>query len=85
MSTSQRWSEKIDKENTKVLPPQGKKEKGTFEEPPLKKKVLGEASNMVFVVDEEPSSPEDSRLLNRKREMKHTSCAGFSIKLSSAM
>jgi hypothetical protein len=67
MSTSQRWNDRVDKENSKITPTQGKKEKGSNEEPQLKKKVLGEASNMVFIVEDEPSSPDDSRLMNRKR------------------
>ena len=82
MSAMQKWNEKVDKENTKMGPVSIKKEKGATEEQP-KKKVLGEASNQVFVV-EEPNSPDDDRLLARKREMKKNSCAGFTLQMMNA-
>lgn len=79
MATAQKWNEKVDKENTKLGPVPTKKDKSVLEEP-SKKKVLGEASNTVFVV-EEPTSPDDDRLLARKREFKQTSCMDFSLQL----
>lgn len=83
MSNNSKWIEMIDKENTKFRPTPSKKDKNTQEEPQIKKKILGEASNTVFVV-EEPTSPDDSRLLKRKREMSHTSCADFVLNLNSS-
>lgn len=83
MSNNSKWIEMIDKENTKFRPTPSKKDKTTQEEPQIKKKILGEASNTVFVV-EEPTSPDDSRLLKRKREMSHTSCADFVLNLNSS-
>lgn len=58
--------ERHDKENTKVGPLLPKKDKNSFEEPAVRKTVLGEANSSVITV-EEPSSPEDTRLLKRKR------------------
>lgn len=57
MTTNPKYLERIDKENTKVGPAVVRKDKGLSEDvQPTRKKVLGEASNMVFVV-EEPTSP----------------------------
>lgn len=41
MSTSQKWNEKVDKENTKIGPTASAKKDKTGQEEPPKKKVLG--------------------------------------------
>jgi len=56
----------MDKENTSARVMQGKKEKGVFEEPVSKKTVLGESNGNITII-EEPTSPEDTKLMNRKR------------------
>lgn len=71
----------MDKENPKVKPLPPKKDKFSAEEPQPKKTILGEANGSISVV-EEPTSPEDTRLLNRKRQMMPLSCANFSFKLN---
>ena len=71
----------MDKENTKVGPLPPKKDKISCDELQPKKTILGEANGNTTIV-EEPTSPEDTRLINRKREMKPLSCAEFSFKLN---
>ena len=61
-----RSNELMDKENTSARVFQGKKEKGMFEEPQSKKVVLGESNGNITII-EEPTSPEDTKLMNRKR------------------
>ena len=81
MTTNPKKLECMNKENKEVAPAQSKKDKNSIEQPQPKKTILGEAYGSVTVV-EEPSSPEDTRLLNRKRQMKPLSCASFSFKLN---
>jgi len=66
MSSNIRNYEHMDKENTSARVMQGKKEKGVFEEPVSKKTVLGESNGNITII-EEPTSPEDTKLMNRKR------------------
>jgi hypothetical protein len=65
-TNSSRNIEHRDKENTSARVFQGKKEKGVFEEPQSKKIVLGESNGNITII-EEPTSPEDTKLMNRKR------------------
>jgi len=65
MSTHFKLTDPTDKENSQVVKPVRKEKQG--EEPQIKKKILGETSQPQSIV-EEPSSPEGSRLLARKRE-----------------
>ena len=74
-------SDIFDKENTKVGGPQLTKKDKLLEEVQPKKTILGETNQHIIVVPE-PSSPEDARLLNRKREMQQKSVGGFSLKLN---
>ena len=80
MSCHPKYLDQVDKENSKVGVPLIKKDKNAVEEPQPRKTVLGESNSTITVV--EPSSPEDTRLLNRKRQMHPLSCATFSIKLN---
>ena len=80
-NTTRSSIEHMDKENTSAKVFQGKKEKGTFEEPQIKKTVLGESNGNITII-EEPTSPEDTRLMNRKREMKPLSCTNFAFRLN---
>lgn len=75
-----KYIEMVDKENSKVGHQPNKKDKNC-DELPVKKTVLGETNQQVFLV-EEPSSPEDTKLLNRKREMQQKAVTGgFALKL----
>ena len=78
---SNKHSDIFDKENTKVGGPQLTKKDKLLEEVQPKKTILGETNQHIIVVPE-PSSPEDARLLNRKREMQQKSVGGFSLKLN---
>lgn len=80
MTSNPKYLVSMDKENTKMGPFHIKKDKLNEEQQP-KKTILGESSSTITVVGE-PSSPEDSRLMKRKREMKPLSCADFSFKLN---
>jgi hypothetical protein len=51
------------------------------EEGHVKKTVLGE-TNQPKILPNEPSSPEDSKLLDRKRQMNKQSVQAFSFKLN---
>jgi hypothetical protein len=78
MSTA-KYIELVDKENTNAglhLIKQGKGEEGQ-----VKKTVLGE-TNQPKILPNEPSSPEDSKLLDRKRQMNKQSVQAFSFKLN---
>ena len=78
---SNKHSDIFDKENTKVGGAQLTKKDKLLEEVQPKKTILGETNQHIIVVPE-PSSPEDARLLNRKREMQQKSVGGFSLKLN---
>lgn len=78
MSTA-KYIELVDKENTKAGLPLPKQTKG--EENPVKKTVLGE-TNQPKIITNEPSSPEDSKLMDRKRQMNKQSVEGFTLKLN---
>ncbi len=80
MSTAPKYIELVDKENTNKGALIPKKDKNSNEETPIKKTVLGETSQPTFGV-EDTSSPEDSRLLKRKREMQYKSSLGFTLNL----
>ena len=71
----------IDKENLKVVAPLSKKDKAASEDTPVKKTVLGESSQQKKVAVE-PSSPEDSKLLEKKRAMKYGNAESFSFSLA---
>ena len=78
MSTA-KYIELVDKENTNAGLSLSKPSKG--EEPYIKKTVLGE-TNQPKILANEPSSPEDSKLLERKRQMNKQSVKDFSFKLN---
>lgn len=81
MSMQTKNIELIDKENAPVARAL-RKDKLTSEDLQVKKTVLGESTQPQSVIDE-PSSPEDSRLLKRKRDFQKQlkSVNDFSIKL----
>ena len=83
MSSLARNIELCDKENSQVAKAP-KKDKLQGEEQPVKKTVLGESTQPQSVI-EEPESPEDTRLLKRKRDFQkqQKSVNDFSIKLFS--
>jgi hypothetical protein len=81
MATSLKYIEMIDKENSKVGIPSVKKDKSNAEDPYVKKTVLGEVSQPQ-ILPNEPSSPEDTKLLERKRKMGKQSVEGFAFQLS---
>ena len=58
-----------------------KKDKLSTDEIPIKKIVLGEVSQQSLII-EEPSSPEDSRLLAKKRKMQIKNASDFTFKLN---
>lgn len=66
MATVPKYIELVDKENSAQGAATGKKDKLAFEELPIKKTVLGESSQPK-VIEDEPSSPNDTKLINRKR------------------
>jgi hypothetical protein len=67
MTSNTKWIELVDKENSNVGAHVVKKDKLSHEEQ-VKKTVLGE-SCQPKILPNEPSSPEDSKLLERKRKM----------------
>lgn len=78
-TTHTKYIEMVDKENTNkgsLLP---KKDKMS-EEIQVKKTVLGESSQPKYIVDE-PTSPEDTKLMNKKRENQQKNTTSFSLKL----
>lgn len=79
MSSNAKWIEMVDKENSKVGLPV-KKDK-LAEEAQVKKTVLGE-SCQPKILPNEPTSPEDSKLLDRKRKMNKQSVENFAFKLN---
>jgi hypothetical protein len=78
MSTA-KYIELVDKENTNAGLPLPKHSKG--DEAQIKKTVLGE-TNQPKILANEPTSPEDSKLLERKRQMNKQSVKDFSFKLN---
>lgn len=74
-----KWIEMVDKENSKVGLP-AKRDK-LAEEVQVKKTVLGE-SCQPKILPNEPASPEDTKLLERKRKMNKQSVESFSFKLN---
>lgn len=68
MASNAKWIEMVDKENSKIGVPSIKKDKIGNEEVQVKKTVLGE-SCQPKISSNEPSSPEDTKLLERKRKM----------------
>jgi hypothetical protein len=81
MSSTQKYAEQVDKENAQLPPFFAKKEKLIGEEPQIRKTVLGESSQPK-VFTEEPTSPEDTKLLARKREIERGSALTFAFKLN---
>lgn len=78
MSTA-KYIELVDKENTNAGVPLPKHSKG--DDNPVRKTVLGE-TNQPKIIANEPSSPEDSKLMDRKRQMSKQSVQAFTLKLN---
>lgn len=78
MSTA-KYIELVDKENTNAGLHLVKHTKG--DEAQVKKTVLGE-TNQPKIITNEPSSPEDSKLMERKRQMSKQSVQAFAFKLN---